>query len=1025
MKIKLVYSVPENCKASADLMMPDGSFIRNLYNHKQLYANRTYTEYYDDVNNLAAGQYKLRLTTNNILSYWEVVIGNNSAKSSGKTRFYNMEQAEDMDAGTTHYYYACKYNEGKTSCMRIPRNNLRVNEHVFPQRGMNASSVCVKNGIVYWGGVDAYKKATYADEFAERFIDELQPLKQACEGMGDEYRTEERIRKCVHIYIDADDKFAGYRQPDYTKQKFIDWFNQYVFRADWSFNFSGVWATRETDNSEVEFTFGREYTPYIGRTYKSMIGIYEDEQAEITGLAVSDEFIYIAYGGQSNVWFWNSRNIITVLTLDGREVNKIEVPKPGKMIIVDNYLFFGSGNNVCRANLDRAGGIDINKEIPIGGTFTVMDVSYYKGTDTLAVIATDGIVHYFDKELNLRKECGNKEMYWEKPQVYNDKFYWEDTRQTYEAFICTDPITGLQLIGDGGNNRIQVFDRNFVYKSTICWVSTNYSVNVINDDPTRIFCYYLEFNRDYTNPKALKWKLVNNWGCYAVNEWQYCDMPFVLHGKTYAKQQSYSYNKIRLIELNPDTGLVPLNEVTFPNSITKSRIQIYPDGCIYRDELKQGYYLRVSRQNLIGIKEDGFFEWATPVIIVNTNTPPEGSTFNNMSRRVYETIGDNYYVFNAHRTELGNHLSSIRISDGEFIQNGFPSDHPDYWGEYMDDVFPVGNGVVYPGGQYVVCGEFIICNVHGEFWGAGQTNKWHLFDKDLVALHTYGTEIKTIKKQGIEHPAARMAGNSFSGNLVKQGNYYYLYHCDEGHHGGVHSVRFEGMDTVKRQEFTATVLEMTDNPSIVYPLALLPKVSRLKNGDGGWNMQPEEEYRIDNNDYFSAKVGSKYLSKIEPSDLQVNFRGIRKLISVWYNIDGISLTRWTFTGMINFEGNYHSRDNGNSSASKFQLVNDSNEVLFEMWTSINYSTKEVTLHVNDKIVFTLVDTNAEKILDYFRNFTIWYANSVLYVKYHSYPAIALGTLSTKPAQIRILMFNNGTISSDNSMSLIRLKFNKR
>jgi len=129
--------------------------------------------------------------------------------------------------------------------------------------------------------------------------------------------------------------------------------------------------------------------------------------------------------------------------------------------------------------------------------------------------------------------------------------------------------------------------------------------------------------------------------------------------------------------------------------------------------------------------------------------------------------------------------------------------------------------------------------------------------------------------------------------------------------------------------------------------------------------------------------------------------------------------------MINFEGNYHSRDNGNSSASKFQLVNDSNEVLFEMWTSINYSTKEVTLHVNDKIVFTLVDTNAEKILDYFRNFTIWYANSVLYVKYHSYPAIALGTLSTKPAQIRILMFNNGTISSDNSMSLIRLKFNKR
>src|SRR6188768_124572 len=122
MKIKLVYTVPQNCIGSADLMSPDGVFIRNLWNHKALYATRTYTEFIDDIDNLPAGNnYKLRLTTNNIRSFWEVVIGNNSSKNNGPTKFYNMEQAKDMACGTNYYYYCTAYNEGKTSCFRIPR----------------------------------------------------------------------------------------------------------------------------------------------------------------------------------------------------------------------------------------------------------------------------------------------------------------------------------------------------------------------------------------------------------------------------------------------------------------------------------------------------------------------------------------------------------------------------------------------------------------------------------------------------------------------------------------------------------------------------------------------------------------------------------------------------------------------------------------------------------------------------------------------------------------------------------------
>jgi len=1024
MKIKLVYTVPQNCIGSADLMSPDGVFIRNLWNHKSLYSTRTYTEFIDDIDNLPAGNnYKLRLTTNNIRSYWEVVIGNNSAKNNGPTKFYNMEQAKDMSCGINYYYYCTAYNEGKTSCFRIPRNNRRISEPVFPERGMNCHAVAVKNGIVYWAGVDPGKTKSYAEEFADRWITEKQPVAEAAKGFPS--FTEERVRKCNLTYCDAAGYFTGYRKPTTTKQDFIEWMDTYVIRSDWCKVLSGIWATNEADNTEVEFPFGREYKTSIGRNYKSMIGLYEGDLADITGIAVSDNHIYIAYGGAYNIWYWNSRNLIVVLNLEGREVNRVTVDKPGKMVIVDDFLFYCSGSNICRARIDNLGNIETDKTLNVNSNFTVFGVDYYKPTDSIAVAATDGIIHYYDKEFNFRKECGNKEMYWEKPNVYNDKFYWEDNRQTYECFICIDPYNGLQLIGDGGNQRIQVFDRNFTYKETICWLSTNYNVNVIDSDPSRIFCSYLEFNRDYTEPKKLIWRLAMNWGCYADNEFIYVDMPFVLNGKTYAKQQAISYNQIRLIELNPEVGLVPLNVVNASSVTHKSNMMIYPDGCIYRQETKPGYYIRISKQSLINVKDNGFFEWASPVVILNTETPPPESTQNNMSRRVYETYKDTFYQYNAHRQETGFHLTAIDIPSGNFIGNAFPSTHAGYMGEYINDTFDIGNGVIYPGGIYVVKDGFIICNYHGEFWGAGQANKWHLFDENMVALHTYGTESKTIRKQGLPHPAQKMAGNSMSGNLVKAGDYYYLYHCDEGHHGGVHSVRFEGMDTVKRQEFPVTVYEHTSTPNTILPLILLPKYGQLKHGDAGWNMHPEEGYRISDTDNFSVKAGHKFLSKIEPSDLSVSFRGPVKSAFAWYNIDPVTAAKWSFSGMINFEGNYHSRNNGQSLKAALQILDSNRNVLFEVWTAIDYSTKVVTLYINDTIVFSLAEPTAEKILDYYRNISVWCNDYNITAKYHNYPVVTIGRTETKPAEIRIMMYNTGTVTSNQYISVIRLKFNRR
>jgi len=1024
MRIKTVFTVPEKCYASADLYDREGKFIRNLWNQRLLYSDKTYTEYYRDDSGLIAGDdYRLKLTINNIRSYWANVIGNTAAKLTGASTFFNMMQAQDMDAGVDSFFYCTAYNEGKTSCFRMLKSNIQAATKVFSDRGFDTYHVCVKNGIVYWAGVDAYKTKSWAEEYADRWIDKKQTAKEAANGFPD--YTEDMVRKCNLTYCDADGYFLGYRKPTTTKQDFIKWFDTYIVRDTWCKTCSGVFATMESNNSEVRFLYGKEYKPYLGRTYASVIGLYQGDLADVTGLAVSDDCIFIAYGGRQNMWYWNSRNVITVLDLFGKELNQFKVEKPGKMIVVDDFLFYCSGQKICKAKIDAAGNITPEKELQVNGSFTVFDVSYYKPTDTIAVAATDGLIHYYDKEFNLKSEQGNKEMYWEKPDVHDDKFYWEDMRRTYECFICTDTVNGLQLIGDGGNQRVQVFDRNFIFKTSISWLSTSYQVESINDDATRVFSEYLEFNVDYTNPQSLKWRLANNWSCYADSEYIYLNMPFVLNGKTYAKQQSISFNQIRLVELSPEVGLVPLNVVKLPSNIHKSNVMIYPDGGIYRNENKPGYYIRVGRQKLLNVNEDGTFNWAAPVVIVNTGTPPPESTQNNMSRRVFETIGDKLYQYNAHRTGTGNHLTAINMLDGTFIHNAFPSTHAGYFGEYMNDVFDIGNGVIYPGGIFIARDAFLICNYHGEFWGAGQVNKWHLFDQHLVALHTYGTEVKTTRKQGIEHPAAMMAGNSFTGNFVKQGEFYYLFHCDENHHSGIHVVRFEGMNTVKRLEYPSSVFEYNDSPWVTYPMLELPKVGNLKNGDAGWSMEPEEGYYISSTDSYQVRMGRKFLSKTEPSDLQLSFRVPNRTAMVTYPINPVSVTKWNFECFINFEDNYHSRDNGTTSGIKLQLVDADDKVLFELFPALNYSTKIVTLYINDKVVFSLREFDAEKILDYYRKIIVWASNNILYARFHNYPTITLGRIETKPALIRLIAYNFISKTYDQNLSVRSIKFNRR
>ena len=51
-----------------------------------------------------------------------------------------------------------------------------------------------------------------------------------------------------------------------------------------------------------------------------------------------------------------------------------------------------------------------------------------------------------------------------------------------------------------------------------------------------------------------------------------------------------------------------------------------------------------------------------------------------------------------------------------------------------------------------------------------------------------------------------MAGNAVRGSFVKVGSDYYLYHCDEFSHGGLHRWKISGLNTIDEQNIPLNLL---------------------------------------------------------------------------------------------------------------------------------------------------------------------------------------------------------------------------
>jgi len=106
--------------------------------------------------------------------------------------------------------------------------------------------------------------------------------------------------------------------------------------------------------------------------------------------------------------------------------------------------------------------------------------------------------------------------------------------------------------------------------------------------------------------------------------------------------------------------------------------------------------------------------------------------------------------------------------------------------------------VQYLGNVVTVAARHIIYGYHGEAWNGGQADQWMHFLDDGLFVGQFGVPVYPADNKVVAQAGA--AGNAFSPQLVSVNGQLYLWHNDEGVHGGVHRWHIADADSVTTLE---------------------------------------------------------------------------------------------------------------------------------------------------------------------------------------------------------------------------------
>jgi hypothetical protein len=564
----------------------------------------------------------------------------------------------------------------------------------------------------------------------------------------------------------------------------------------WTQSPSFVFATLVGTDSQVLFSSGQSYKTSIGDTLKSIINRVDVQYSFVTGLAVQKTGNYLFVARQA-------QNTITVVQkLTGAVVRTLPVTGPLDLACDSaGNLYVTSGTTITK--------YAVNTDGTLGAVaFTLTGFAFPVGVavspDNSYVLVADGGSSQQLKAYNAVIGAplwtfGQLGGYANGPDVTPDKFCFTNTKQIGDAGMPDRSFIAFQADGsfwleDQGTCRTLHYSADRQLLGAMQNMGYFYSCFADQNTPTRVVANFLEFEVDYSKPLAPNngsWKLVKNWfygitaATFDQNACLY-GVTTLSNGRVYAMGKN-SPTRTTIVEL-PPTG----NLRYTPTEFSQNEV-LNPDGSLWKlsgNDL--GTPAVWQRKALTGFDASHNPQWGTWQVVATSPpiTPRDPLTYGGGLRFSQQTASGKVIAFSGERyadgsRSIGNHLGAIQAGGKTWAWQASPSTTLSYSGPFpTDGRFDLGNGVHEAGAWMQVSGNLILWGYRGEFWRGGQVNKWNLYDDTGRFLLQFGLTREEAYALGEAPPG--MAGNNVSGTLVKVGADYYLYHCDESFHGGIH-----------------------------------------------------------------------------------------------------------------------------------------------------------------------------------------------------------------------------------------------
>lgn len=871
--------------------------VRTLWSNVALPAGRQRADWdgTTDTGEVApAGRYMIKLLSSDVRYVWEGVVGNTSEKMSGPTKWHPEDIAFGMAIAGDTMYVATGYNEARASTFKAKLANPQAKFNVLPGRfrytGASTFFVATDGETVFWAANDP-------------------------------------ARHSRHF----------------------------------------VFATRTSDDGETLFAAGNALTVAngAGARYKSAIAVLDDPKATITGLAVqpAGRFLFVARRDLGRIEVIDKKTGALVRSEPAAAPGRLAVDRRGRLWAAVSEA---AGPRVVRFDVGDDG--RLAAAVRLSASAVVDPLAIAVSPDDRLVLIADGggsqQVKAFDGETGAALWThGIKGGYATGTLVRDDKFYFRNLHRITISggidwsYLAFEP-DGSFWVGDSGNDRSQHFSADRRVIGRLSWVPLFYSAFVDANDPTRVFANMLEFRIDYSKPLAPangSWTLVRNWShaLPADTNDQYSllrNVATLRNGRTYAQLRSFSRNRMILVELPPDG----------PLRFTGIETLLLDDALAADGSLRTTPRPEAGKPMSWSIKELESFDerhnprWR-PSRVVATAPPPKRSDpapFPNVIAPPWETTAPGAIVSldtrhprkEFERDAVGHdgfHLGAFDPASGRWLWRTAPSTHKDYRGEFPDDgAFDIGNSIVAAASRSHVIGPTILWQYFGEGWGggvAGETNMWtHVHDSGLM-IGLFGAVQRTIAFQEDEGQPG-MAGNAASNSVVRAPNGgIYVYHNDEGFHGGIHRWRIDGLESIEIQEQAVDWSPTRYRAPVPDPADLLSGLARLgvvADGSGGWRRVPTAEVEVDRHrSWWSVRSGFRSYKRSLSPDLEIAhvLDGSATVQRDLPRLAGVS-AGWTLSGMVSWSlENHQESDRPDGGGIYLEVLDDAARVIARLW----------------------------------------------------------------------------------------------